>query len=175
MAKTRAQKEQAVQDLTDSFSSSKLAVLTDYRGLDVPSISELRASLRDANITYSVAKNTLIKIALKNADKPLENDDMLAGPVGIAFGSDEVEPARIVYEFSKKNDSLQILGAIDETGRVLGSEEVIALAKLPTREQLLAQAVGTIAAPLSGFVRVLNGNLSGLVYALKAVQEKKSV
>ena len=174
MAKTRAQKEQAVQDLTDSFSSSKLAVLTDYRGLDVPSISELRASLRDANITYSVAKNTLIKIALKNADKALENDDMLAGPVGIAFGSDEVEPARIVYEFSKKNDSLQILGAIDETGRVLGSEEVIALAKLPTREQLLAQTVGTIAAPLSGFVRVLNGNLSGLVYALKAVHEKKS-
>jgi large subunit ribosomal protein L10 len=149
-------------------------VLTDYRGLDVPAISELRASLRDANITYSVAKNTLIKIALKNANKPLENDDMLAGPVGIAFGSDEVEPARIVYEFSKKNDSLQILGAIDDTGRVLGSEEVIALAKLPTREQLLAQTVGTIAAPLSGFVRVLNGNLSGLVYALKAVQEKKS-
>ena len=174
MAKTRAQKEQAVQDLTDSFSNSKLAVLTDYRGLDVTSISELRANLREADVSYCVAKNTLIKIALKNANKPLDDDSVLSGPVGIAFGADEVEPARIVYEFSKKNDAIQILGAIDESGKVLSTEEVVALAKLPSREQLIAQTVGTIASPLSGFVRVINGNLSGLVYALKAIQDKKA-
>jgi large subunit ribosomal protein L10 len=79
-----------------------------------------------------------------------------------------------VYEFSKTNGALEILGAIDEDGKVLSKEEVMALALLPSREQLLGQVVGTIAAPLSGFVRVLNGNVSGLVYALSAIAEKKT-
>lgn len=174
MAKTREQKEQAVSELTQAFSASKLAVLTDYRGLDVPSISQLRANLREVGIPYTVAKNSLVKIALAGTDKKVEDTSMLVGPVAIAFGPDEVEAARIVYEFAKQNDALEILGAIDETGKVLGREEVEALAKLPSRDQLMGQVVGTIAAPLSGFVRVLNGNLSGLVYALQAVADKKA-
>jgi len=174
MAKTREQKEQAVSELTEAFSTAKLAVLTDYRGLDVPSISELRANLREAGIPYTVAKNTLVKIALANTDKKVEDTSTLVGPVAIAFGPDEVEAARIVYEYTKQNEALEILGAIDETGNILSREDVVALAKLPSREQLLAQVVGTIAAPLSGFVRVLNGNVSGLVYALQAVADKKA-
>jgi large subunit ribosomal protein L10 len=156
MAKTREQKEQTVSDLTTAFKSSKLAVLTDYRGLNVPAISELRSNLREVGISYTVAKNTLVKIALAAAEK------------------NEVEAARIVYEFSKTNGALEILGAIDEDGKVLSKEEVMALALLPSREQLLGQVVGTIAAPLSGFVRVLNGNVTGLVYALSAIAEKKT-
>lgn len=174
MAKTRVQKEQAVKDLTEAFSGSKLAVLTDYRGLNVPEISELRANLREAGIPFTVAKNTLVKIALNDSDKKVEDTSALAGPVAIAFGPDEVEAARIVFEFAKTNPALDILGAIDESGNVLSSEEVVALAKLPSRDQLIAQVVGTVAAPLSGFVRVLNGNLSGLVYALQAVADKKA-
>lgn len=174
MAKTREQKEQTVDALTTAFKDSKLAVLTDYRGLNVPAISELRNSLREVGVSYTVAKNTLVKIALVAADKKVDDTSVFSGPVGIAFGADEVEAARIVYEFAKTNNALEILGAIDEDGRVLTSEEVTALAKLPSREQLLAQVVGTIAAPLSGFVRVLNGNLSGLVYVLKAIEEQKA-
>lgn len=174
MAKTREQKEQTVAALTTAFKDSKLAVLTDYRGLNVPAISELRNSLREVGVSYTVAKNTLVKIALVAADKKVDDTSVFSGPVGIAFGADEVEAARIVYEFAKTNNALEILGAIDEDGRVLTSEEVTALAKLPSREQLLAQVVGTIAAPLSGFVRVLNGNLSGLVYVLKAIEEQKA-
>jgi large subunit ribosomal protein L10 len=174
MAKTREQKEQAVSDLTQAFSTTKLAVLTDYRGLDVPSISQLRANLRDSGIPYTVAKNSLVKLALAESGKNVEDTSVLVGPVAIAFGPDEVEAARIVYEYTKQNDALEILGAIDEQGNVLGKDEVVALAKLPSRDQLLGQVVGTIAAPLSGFVRVLNGNVSGLVYALQAVADKKA-
>ncbi len=175
MAKTREQKEQAVSQLTDAFSASKLAVLADYRGLDVAAISELRAKLRESGVSFTVAKNTLVKIALNNTKKASdETTELLAGPVGIAFGADEVEAARILYEFAKTNTALDILGAINEEGKVMSAEEVTALAQLPSREQLLAQTVGTIAAPLSGFVRVLNGNLSGLVYALQAVVDKKA-
>ncbi|MEI6716147.1 MAG: 50S ribosomal protein L10 [Candidatus Saccharibacteria bacterium] len=174
MAKTREQKEQTVSDLTTAFKSSKLAVLTDYRGLNVPAISELRSNLREVGISYTVAKNTLVKIALAAAEKNVDDTSVFAGPVGIAFGEDEVEAARIVYEFSKTNGALEILGAIDEDGKVLSKEEVMALALLPSREQLLGQVVGTIAAPLSGLVRVLNGNVTGLVYALSAIAEKKT-
>lgn len=174
MAKTREQKEQTVTDLTTAFKSSKLAVLTDYRGLNVPAISELRSNLREVGISYTVAKNTLVKIALAAAEKNVDDTSVFAGPVGIAFGEDEVEAARIVYEFSKTNGALEILGAIDEDGKVLSKEEVMALALLPSREQLLGQVVGTIAAPLSGLVRVLNGNVTGLVYALSAIAEKKT-
>lgn len=174
MAKTREQKEQTVTDLTTAFKSSKLAVLTDYRGLNVPAISELRSNLREVGISYTVAKNTLVKIALAAAEKNVDDTSVFAGPVGIAFGEDEVEAARIVYEFSKTNGALEILGAIDEDGKVLSKEEVMALALLPSREQLLGQVVGAIAAPLSGLVRVLNGNVTGLVYALSAIAEKKT-
>ena len=174
MAKTREQKEQTVSDLTTAFKSSKLAVLTDYRGLNVPAISELRSNLREVGISYTVAKNTLVKIALAAAEKNVDDTSVFAGPVGIAFGEDEVEAARIVYEFSKTNGALEILGAIDEDGKVLSKEEVMALALLPSREQLLGQVVGTIAAPLRGLVRVLNGNVTGLVYAVSAIAEKKT-
>lgn len=117
----------------------------------------------------------MVKLALAAAEKNVDDTSVFAGPVGIAFGADEVEAARIVYEFAKTNDALEILGAIDEDGRVLTKEEVMALAKLPIQEQLLGQVVGTIAAPLSGFEGLLlNGNVSGLVYALSAIAEKKT-
>lgn len=174
MAKTRERKEADVAKMSEMFASSKLAVLTDYRGLDVPAINELRTKLREAGITYTVAKNTLVKLALAQAPQKDADTSILTGPMAIAFGADEVEAAKIVAEFAKNYDALDILGAINSDGTIMSAAEVKALASLPSREQLTAQLVGTIAAPLSGFVRVLNGNLSGLVYALSAVQEKKA-
>lgn len=173
MAKTREQKEADVAALADAFSQAKLAVLTDYRGLDVESISKLRANMHEAGVSYKVAKNTLVKIAI--ASTPLKDVDpkLFTGPMAIAFGDDEAQTAKVIYDFTKDHEELEILGAIDETGKVLSREEVATLAKLPGREQLTAQVVGTIAAPLSGFVRVLNGNLTALLYALNAIQEHK--
>lgn len=173
MAKSREQKETTVAALNQLFADSTIAVLTDYRGLNVVDLSDLRAQSREAGVTYMVAKNTLIKLALANNKIELEDASILKGPVGLVFGTDEVTAAKLAYGFAKKNSNLEILGAIDESGKILQKTEVEALAKLPSREELTAQVVGTIAAPLSGMVRVLNGNLNGLVYALKAVAEQK--
>ncbi len=174
MAKTRERKEADVAKMKQLLATTKLAVLTDYRGLDVPAINELRAKLRDAGITYTVAKNTLVKLALVDSPQKSADTSVLTGPMAIAFGADEVEAAKIVAEFAKEYDALEILGAIAEDGTVLSQAEVKALAALPSREQLTAQLVGTIAAPLSGFVRVLNGNVASVVYALNAIKEKKA-
>lgn len=174
MAKTREQKNADVASLKDRLQNSKLVVLTDYRGLDVVGIDQLRSSLREAGIAYQVTKNTLVKLAIAGTDKASADLSVFNGPMAVAFGSDEISAAKLVYEFGRKNEALQIVGAIDEQGKVLSAEEVVALAKLPSREQLLGQLVGTLAAPVSGLVRTLNGNLTGLMYALNAISDKKA-
>lgn len=173
MAKTREQKEADVKNLTEALNISKLAVLTDYRGLDVLSINELRNRLHDANIGYKVAKNTLIKLAIAQSNKKGLDPSIFTGPMAIAFGSDEVEAAKIIYDFAKDHEVLEIVGAITEDGALISPNEVTVLAKLPSREQLTGQVVGTIAAPLNGLVRVLQANLTSVVYALSAIKQQK--
>ena len=174
MAKSREQKEADVKALAEAFSGSKIAVLTDYRGLDVPAISNLRSKLRESDISYKVTKNTLVKVALSQTELKDTDTSVFAGPMAIAFGQDEAKTCKIIADFAKENEDLEILGAFDESGKILSREEVMVLAKLPSREVLTAQVVGTIAAPLSGFVRVLNGNITNLLYALKAIEEKQT-
>jgi large subunit ribosomal protein L10 len=173
MAKTREQKQADVAALTEAFSGSKIAVMTDYRGLDVPAINDLRNQLREADVSYKVAKNTLVKVAIKDTELKDADTSIFAGPMAIAFGQDEAQTCKIIADFAEANENLEIIGAIDESGTTLSREDVMALAKLPSREVLTAQVVGTIAAPLSGFVRVLNGNITQLLYALNAIQDKK--
>ena len=174
MAKTRQQKETDLASLVQDLNTAKLAVLTDYRGLDVPSINALRKAGREKGIRFTVAKNTILKNAAGQSNKEITDLSLFVGPMAVAFGDDEVEAAKLVVDFAKDHPELEVIGAIDEAGDVLTKEAVIALAKLPSREQLLAQVVGTIAAPMSGLVRVLNGNISGLVYALAAIKDKKA-
>lgn len=173
MAKTREQKTEDLARLVDSLNSSKLAVLTDYRGLDVPSINELRNTGREKGIRFTVAKNTLLKRAIADSNKEVADLSVFTGPMAVAFGADEVEAAKLVVDFAKTNEAVDVLGAINEHGDVLTKEQVKALAALPSREQLLAQVVGTIAAPVTGFVRVMNANLSGLVQVMNAIKEQK--
>ena len=173
MAKTREQKEADVKILAEAFSSSKIAVKTDYRGLDVPAINDLRNQLREADVSYKVSKNTLLKVAIAQTNQKQADTSIFTGPMAIAFGQDEAQTCKIIADFAKANQNLEILGAIDETGNMLSREEVMVLAKLPSREVLIAMTVGTIAAPLSGFVRVLNGNITKLLFALNAIQTKK--
>lgn len=175
MAITREAKEQAVATLSDEFSRLKLAVLTDYRGLTVTEIQELRNSLREQGITYRVSKNTLVKIAAGNADSLKDADlSMFKGPMALAIGfDDEVAPARAVFQFAKEHKALEIVGGITEDGQTLSPADIKALASLPTREQLLGQVVGTIAAPLTGFVGVLQGNVRSIVTVLAAIGEAK--
>jgi large subunit ribosomal protein L10 len=177
VAKTRTQKEQAVEQLTQDLGILKLAVLTDYRGLTVAEVEELRAALRSEGISYKVTKNSLLAIATKNTETLKGIDtSIFKGPIALALSAtDEVAPARVVFQYAKTHDALDIVGAITAEGNVLSPAEVKALATLPTKEQLLAQVVGTIAAPLSGLVGVMGGNVRGIVTVLNAIQQKKEV
>lgn len=175
MAVTRESKEQTVAQLQEELAQLQLVVLTDYRGLTVAEISELRAKLREEGISYRVTKNTLLRLAVSNTEalKGIE-PTTFTGPMALALSTtDEVAPARVVFQYAKEHEALEIVGAITGDGQVLTPAEVKALALLPTREQLLAQVVGTIAAPLSGFVGVMGANVRGIVTVLNAIKEAK--
>jgi large subunit ribosomal protein L10 len=175
MAITREAKEQAVEQLTGDLGRIKLAVMTDYRGLKVPEIEELRATLRQQGMSYRVAKNTLLRLAL-NGNEQYKGLDLktLTGPMALALGfDDEVTPAKVIFQYAKAHDALEIVGAITGDGKLLTPAEVKALAQLPSREQLIAQVVGTIAAPLTGFVGVMAGNVRSIINVLNALSEAR--
>lgn len=175
MAITRQAKEQVVQELTQELGELKLAVLTSYRGLSVAEVTELRKNLRAEGSSYRVTKNTLLRIAAQSTPALAEiAPETFTGPTALAIStSDEVAPARVVFQYAKKHKALEIVGAITGDGRVLTAADVKALATLPSREQLLAQLVGTIAAPLTGFMGVLKADVAQIVYVLNAIRDTK--
>lgn len=176
MAISREAKEQVVAKLSDELSRLKLAVMTDYRGLTVREAEELRAQLREQGMTYRVTKNTLLRLALKSQPQMAELDPTsFTGPMALAVGfDDEVAPARVIFQYAKEHEALEIVGAITGDGKLLSAAEVKALATLPSREQLLAQVVGTIAAPLTGFVGVMAGNVRSIVNVLNALSQARA-
>lgn len=174
MAISRERKEEVVERVAQAFQKSHMTVLVDYTGLSVGETQELRRLLRDNNVGYTVAKNTLVKRAMETVEH-LKNTDtsIFAGPVAMAFGyEDEAMPAQLLHKFGKEHEAIEMLGGIDREGAVLTSEQIKALAQLPGKEELRGQLVGTIAAPLSGFARVLNGNVRGLMNVLNAAAEQ---
>ena len=176
MAITREKKEEVVQKAIESLNNSKMTVLADYSGLSVPEMQELRAKLADNGSDIKVIKNNLFKIALSKSDELKEVQlDELAGSTAYVFGfEDEVAPAQAIVEFAKEHEAIELKGAFNAAGDVFSADQVKQLASLPSKDQLRGQVVGTIAAPLSGFVNVLSGNLRGLVNILNAVQDQKS-
>ncbi len=172
MNKQRQQKAEIVAEIKEKLGNARGAVLTDYRGLNVAEMTELRAKLREANVEYKVLKNTLVTIAAR--DMGLEGlDPYLEGPTAIAFGTeDAVSPAKILSKFAKDHKDLEIKAGILE-GKVIGIEEIKALAELPTREELLAQVLRGMQAPMAGFANVLQGTIRNLVYVLEAIRKEK--
>ena len=176
MAISRSAKEESVAQLSGELGRLKLAVMTDYRGLTVAEVEELRGLLREQGISYRVAKNTLLRLAASQTEALADVDPKtFSGPMALAMGfDDEVAPARLIFQYAKKHNALEIVGAISGDGTVFTAAEVKALATLPTREQLLGQVVGTIAAPLTGFVGVMAGNVRSIINVLNALQEKNA-
>lgn len=174
MAKTKEQKKEIIKNLKDKISQSKSIVFTSFKGLGVKENQDLRQKLKAENSEYFVAKKTLMDLAFKDSKIDGLSPRELEGQVAVVFGyEDEVAPAKIVHEFQKSNeDKIEFLGGILE-GKFLGAEEVGELAKLPSKQELYAKVVGSINAPVSGFVNALAGNLRNLVYVLKAVEENK--
>lgn len=168
----RPEKVAVVEELTEKLQNSAAAIFTDYRGLDVQAITELRKQLRDGGVEYKVVKNTLTSLAAKKANY-VGVDDLLSGPTAIAFNpSDPVAPAKILSKFAKDHEALEIKGGL-LNGSVIDKAEVEKLANLPSREELLAQVLMRMQGPVYGLVYVLQGTLQSLVLALDAVRRQK--
>lgn len=165
-------KKQVVAEMVEKFNDSKSVIVTDYRGLNVTEVTELRKKLREAGVDYRVVKNTLLKIAAKEAGID-GTEDYFQGPTAVAFGlSDAVSPAQVLAKFAKDHKNLEIKGGILE-GQLIGFEEVKALAELPPREVLLAKVASCFQAPIAGLVNVLQGPIRKLGYALEEVRKVK--
>lgn len=165
-------KSQIVSEVKEKLSRSKGVVLADYRGLTVAQVTKLRAQLRAEGIEFKVLKNTMVRRAA-NEVGIVGLDPYLEGPTAIAFSSeDPVAPAKILTEFAKIYKLLEIKAGVVE-GKVIGQDDVRALAELPPREILLAQLLGAIQSPLVGMVNVLQGPIRKLGYALEEVRKLK--
>ena len=170
---TLNQKRVVVEGISARMKAAKAMVFADYRGLTVEQDTELRTALRKADVEYKVVKNTLARIAAdENGLGGL--DSHRNGPTAMASShTDPVAPAKILSEYAKKFDKLNLKVGVVE-GKVIDQSGIKALAELPPREVLIAKVLGGFNAPLAGLVNVLNGNIRGLVVALNAVAEKKA-
>ncbi len=170
MAKTRKQKQQDLDELVDKMKSAKSVVLSEYRGTPVKDVDKFRAAMRKENVYTKVYKVTLVNKALQALGIDQAVDFKL--PVVLSFSSeDEVAPARIVKQVSKEVKTIDILSGV-VGGSLLNKEQMMVLADLPSKQELRAKLVGTINAPVSGFVNVLAGNIRGLINVLNAVAAK---
>src|ERR671916_2172699 len=167
----REEKAQVIEALAEKLRGGSV-VLVDYQGMNVARSTDLRRRSRECGVEFVVAKNTLTKRAADEAG--VEGlSKYLVGPTALAFSDDPVASAKLMAEFAEGVESFALKGGLLEGGRVLGEVEVVALSKLPGRDQLLAQVVGGISSPLTGLVTVLNNTVQGLVVALGQIAEQK--
>ena len=167
----REEKVRVIEELAEKLRGGS-AVLVDYQGMDVAQSTQLRARSREAGVEFVVAKNTLTRRAAGEAGVE-DLSEYLVGPTALAFSEDPVASAKLMAEFADRVESFALKGGLLEGGRVLDEAEVVALSRLPGREQLLAQVVGGISSPLTGLVNVLNNTVQGLVVALNQIAEQK--
>ncbi len=155
------QKEEEVKALAEKFKEAKLILLTDYRGISVSADTKLRTDIRNSNAEYKIIKNNIVKRALNlNGESGL--DSLLEGPTAVVIGNEDyLEPSKVIYNFIKDNEFYKIKGGIID-GKVMTTDEIITLAKLPSRETLLSMLAGS-----------LLGTISKLAVALDQVRVKK--
>lgn len=173
MALTREQKQIIINDLESKIEKQKSIVFMDFTGVKVKELAQLRETLKESGNEMKVAKKSLMEIALKNKNIGLDSKK-LDGEVAMVFGyEDEIAPSKLVYQFSKANQKAKILGGFLEN-KFYEMADVIRLAELPSKEQLLGMLLGTISAPATNLVGVLSGNMRKLVFALSQIKEKKA-
>jgi large subunit ribosomal protein L10 len=162
----------AVAQLKEKFEGAKSLIIADYRGLNVPEISDLRAKARAASVDLLVAKNRLAKRALSDLELPTL-DDVLVGPSIFAMGlEDPVSPAKVLSDFAKRSDHLEIKGGLFE-GKALTVDDVKQLASTPSREELFGRLAGSLAAPATNIARTIDAVISGLARVIKAAAETR--
>ncbi|MDR0823156.1 MAG: 50S ribosomal protein L10 [Endomicrobium sp.] len=160
-----------LKKLTDKFKAMKGMILADYRGLNVIEVSELRNKLRPNKSEFAVVKNTLSELAFKELG--IEAGDVFTGPTAVVFENDDVvSPAKIIVDFAKTHDKLKIKKAFMD-GKFVDADIVSKLSALPAREVLIGKMLGSMNAPISGFVNVLAANIRGLLNVLDAASKKQ--
>jgi large subunit ribosomal protein L10 len=175
MPKSKIQKGEIFRDLSEKIKKSKSMVFAGFNALGVKDNENLRSQLRKENSEYYVAKKTLLNLALKENKLDINVRDFEGKVAAIFSYEDEVAPAKILGNFRKDKDKenrVFFLGGILE-GKLLSKAEVEALSALPSKIELYTKLVGSLNAPISGFVNALAGNLRNLVNVLKAIEEKK--
>ena len=166
----RTDKEQLVTELTDKLKGAKALYYTDFTGLNVKRMTDLRRRLRRAGVEYVVIKNTL---ALRAVNESGLTGTRLRGPTGLVISRDPVSGAKVLSDFAKENDQKpEIKGGLLD-GKQIGVEQVKKLATLPSREQMLAQLAGGLQAPLAGFLGMMNGVMYQMVGALEALRTQR--
>jgi len=160
-----------VSELRTLVGQTKAAILTDYRGLSVAELTDLRKKLRAADAEYRVVKNTLFKLAAGDSMPVDEMGTLLTGPTAIGFAkSDPVAVAKILLDYAREHKAMSVKAGIMD-GRVLSAAQVEALSKTPPREVLLSQMIGSMQSPISGFVGTLGGIISNFVFTLQAIAD----
>lgn len=168
----RQDKIDTVKNLEESFKSTAGVVLTEYQGLTVEQITDLRAKLRSVDCEYKVVKNTLATIALKNMGFE-DFSKNFTGPTAIALQNGDVAgSAKVLLDFSKENAKLKLMAGLLD-GKVLSSDQVKHMAALPPRDVLVAMLLGTMQAPIRNLAGVMQGTIRQVVTALDAVRKQK--
>lgn len=174
MPMTLEQKKEVTDELSRLLDEAETVYLTDFSGLDVSSMTELRARLREEGVGYRVAKNTLMERALEDVDGYPDLKEHLRGPTGLVLGGeDPVTPAKIVKEFAKEHDDRPAVKAGVVDRQTLSPEEVAELAALPTREELLGGIMGSLTSSVQGIVGVLEGLLRDIGHMAHEAAKKR--
>ena len=167
----REEKARVIEELAEKLRGNYV-VLVDYQGMNVAQSTRLRARSRESGVEFVVAKNTLARRAA-DAVGVESLSELLEGPTAMAFSEDPVAGAKLMVEFSDEVESFEVKGGLLDSSRVVDAAGVIALSRLPGREQLIAQVIGGVQSPIAGLVSVLNGTIQNLAVVLNAVAEQK--
>jgi len=168
----RSEKEQSVRELTDRFKQAQFAVLTDYCGLTVAQLTELRRTLRESQAEMKVVKNTLAQLAIQDTELKILKDYFSGTVAAITSSGDPVGPSKVLVKFAKDIEKFKVkVGFL--SGKLLSQKEIEALSKLPSREQMLATLLGSMKAPVQNYVSVLSALSRKFVYALAAIRDQK--
>ena len=170
---TKEQKNQKIAEIKESFAKAQVAIISDPTGLSVEEITTLRRQLQKEGADYTVVKNTLAIKAIEGTEFECMSD-LLKGASAIAFGfNDQVAPAKVLSNFIKEVEKAEVKGGAMD-GKVLSVDEVKALAKLPSKEELYAKMLGCINSPIAGIAGGVNGVMSALVRAIDQVRQQKT-
>lgn len=172
MAKSKAQKEEVVKRIIERIRNSKAVVIANFSKLPVVDDNKFRSDLRKSGIKYEVIKKNLLIKALEQIGYDIPDIKPVESNIAVAVSDDEITAPKKIYEFSKDKENYNIFAGYLE-GQLLDKSGVENLAKLPSKEELIGKLLGSINAPVSGFVNALAGNIRNLVYVLNAIKEVK--